>query len=149
MKRRFLIRESMLGHILRILAGVLDFIAAGIALYYAIGDFVTWGYSGVHSLDDFLSDFPIALTQVILPPAAGILGAIFPLVGGFCVLTAKKWRLAFTGSIFTLLAPITYLVISLIWTHRLLSYVGILVGVAAVVLTLLSRQYFIRQISPK
>jgi hypothetical protein len=133
-------------HLLRILAGALDFVASGIALYFIADEFGSWGYSGVHSLDDFLTDFPLAL-RVVLPPAAAIVGALLSGVGGFCAVSGRRWRLALAGSAFTLLTPISYLVVSLIWTHTLLSYVAFLVGVAAIVSTLMSKRYFVREVS--
>lgn len=125
------------------LVSIVYFVVASICLYLFVNAISSWKYSGVHSIHDFIADFSISFTQVILPPFTALLGIVFAIIGGICFLLVKNWRLAFISSIFTIIAPITYGVVSLIWIDRQLSFIGIILGITTIVLTLLLKRYFV------
>ncbi len=130
---------------MRKVAGSLDFVSSIINLYFWMRFIDIWGNVGeMYKSFEYLPNFFLFIGLIIV---AGVTA-----LGGVLAFRAKRWKLALIGSIFTIIMPSYYqwyaYITYPVWLYQL-NLIALLIGITAIVLTILSRKDFFHKQSDK
>ena len=125
-------------------AGVLMFVSGLVAIYIIIS--TLWKFHDFFSWSELLKFHVLDWIDIWIPIICGAISIVFITLGIIATCESKRWWLAATGSIFTLLTPIVWQlwpVIREAWVV-VARGIGLFIGIMTIILTLISRKDFKR-----
>jgi hypothetical protein len=115
------------------------------ALQFGVQDWAQYsGLQGIRAWYDFIFSSIGFAFYCLGPFVLCICIGLFSLAGILSLLMGKKWFIALIGTLSAIIMPIVYFAINLNPQIRMLCYIGFLSGITALILTILSRKYFVK-----